>query len=166
MNNLPKRVKGATNEKIAPSQAALRSEITSDPQGSASEEAYLRTLKLKVDLGLLNPAELAGLYPQDSPEEIMTRQILRNLAAMGSMSPQFAMISQQFGTTNRLQLAQQIAARMVKSAQLRNVTASVLGVRNDGINGFGQAVVDANMNNRQVAPDPMANRAAANQAGF
>ena len=54
----------------------------------------------------------------------------------------------------------------MKSAQLRNVTASVVGVRNDGINGFGQDVVDANIYNRQVAQDPMANRAAANQAGF
>lgn len=166
MNNLPRRVKGVTNEKNAPSQAALRSEITSDPNSSASEEAYLRTLKLKVDLGLSNPAELRGLYPQDSPNEIMTRRVLRNLASMGSMSPQFAMISQQFGTPNRLHLAQQISARMVKSAQLRNVTAAVLGVRNDGINGFGQDVVDANMANQQVAQDPMQNRAEARMAGF
>ena len=165
MSGIPKRVK-SSNEKVDSSQAALRSEITSDPKSTAQEEAYLRTLKLKVDLGLLDPAQLSGLYPSDSPEEVLTRNILRNLSGLGSLSPEMAMIQQQFGETNRLALAQKIAARMVKSAQMRNVTAKVLGVGNDSINGYGQDVVDANMSNAMQANDPMQTRAASRQAGF
>ena len=157
MSGIPKRVK-SSNEKVDSSQAALRSEITSDPKSTAQEEAYLHTLKLKVDLGLLDPAQLSGLYPSDSPEEVLTRNILRNLSGLGSLSPEMAMIQQQFGETNRLALAQKIAARMVKSAQMRNVTAKVLGVGNDSINGFGQDVVDANMNNAMQTNDPMQTR--------
>ena len=74
MSNLPKRMKNT--EKVQASQQAIRSDITSNPAGSSSAatEAYLRGLKLRSDLGLLDPSEMKSLVPVESVEEQLNFQ--------------------------------------------------------------------------------------------
>ena len=156
MSNLPKRMKNT--EKVQSSQQALRTEIVSNPSAAtaASTESYLRSLKLRVDLGLLDQSELSSLVPVDSVEEQLTRRILRKLNRLGDHSSDFRLVAATYGTSDRLSLAQSMAKRFADAAALRNVTQMALG-ENDmsNVNQYGQDLMNANMRSTAAAADPM-----------
>ena len=155
MSNLPKRMKNT--EKVQSSQQAIRSDITSNPAGSSSAatEAYLRGLKLRSELGLLDPAEIRSLVPVESVEEQLTRRILKKLNRLGDHSAEFQLVARTYGSSDRLSLAQNMAKRFASAAALRNVTQLALGENMTSVNTFGQDLMDANMASSAANADPM-----------
>ena len=165
MSNLPKIMKNT--EKVQSSQQALRTEIVSNPSAAtaASTESYLRSLKLRVDLGLLDQSELSSLVPVDSVEEQLTRRILRKLNRLGDHSSDFRLVAATYGTSDRLSLAQSMAKRFADAAALRNVTQIALGENMTTVNNFGQDLMDKNMSSSAAAADPMKGKSGGGAGG-
>lgn len=130
-------------EKVSAQQQALRNEIVSGGSSSQTEmNAYLSSLKLRRDLGLISEEEIKQLVGQESNEEVLCRKILINLNKLNTLDSRWLAISAQFGT-DKLKVARELASRYTKSSYIRNLTAMAIG--QSDVTTFGQEEVNASM---------------------
>ena len=122
------------NESTNKDQKALRGEILTDSHNDRAEFEFLRLLELKQKMGAFDGIEgfsTKDLIVKNSPEEMLTYQILRRLNKLSTYDSRWIAITQTMGSNSRQEIAKRLAHRYVQSAALKRVVKDIVGPDKD-----------------------------------